>query len=121
MSSDKVSLTLENVNDTVRKVLQNNGFCELLMYLIQVTQIVHYSNMKHKLNFYRLNHIITEKEGKEQKKIREEVLFSSYITQHLSTRQKKMRNTFSTSRVPFSFMCFSLDLDIIETEEKILF
>lgn len=24
-----------------------------------------------------------------------------------------MRNTFSTFRVPFSFMCFPLDLDII--------
>lgn len=32
-----------------------------------------------------------------------------------------MRNTFSTSRVPFSFMCFPLDLDIKGKEEKILF
>lgn len=32
-----------------------------------------------------------------------------------------MRNTFSIFRVPFSFMCFPLDLDIMEKEEKIFF
>lgn len=29
-----------------------------------------------------------------------------------------MRNTFSTSRVPFSFMCFPLDLDIKERKKR---